>query len=75
MRSGIDSFSDAKFGKTIIEFTKDGGHVAIYYGTDKNGTHYFYSKMFTQNPVFTTLEEMQATTNYPNDYKLYNIIK
>ena len=35
-----------KFGKTILRFTKNGSctHAAVYYGSDKNGTMYIYSK-------------------------------
>lgn len=68
----IDSFDDAVFGKTVIEFD---GHVALYYGTDNSGTHYFYSKNGTDKPEITTLQNMQSMTDKPNDYKLYNIEK
>lgn len=64
-------FSKAVFGKTIIEFPA-GGHVAIYYGTDSEGNHNFYSKNGNDKPVMTTLQEMQNMTNTP-DFKLYNI--
>lgn len=44
---------------------------AVYYGTDKSGTHYFYSKNGADKPEITTLEAMQAA-NPGVDYTLRN---
>ena len=40
------SVDKLKFGKTIIRFAKDGKctHAAVYYGSDKGGNMYIYSK-------------------------------
>lgn len=67
----IDSFDKAVFGKTVILFKSE--HAAIYYGTDNEGNHYFYSKNGWDKPEITTLKAMQGVTNKPENYELYNI--
>nr|WP_317632024.1 RHS repeat-associated core domain-containing protein [uncultured Flavobacterium sp.] len=70
----INTFKDAKFGETVILFPED-GHAAIYYGSDNKGNKYFYSKNGTDKPEITTLSKMQKMTNFPDNYKLFNIKK
>ncbi len=60
--SKIESFDEAVFGKTVIDF---GDHSAVYYGSDNEGTPYFYSKNGNHKPTILTLDELKA--DYPSN--------
>ncbi|MBS4040141.1 MAG: RHS repeat-associated core domain-containing protein, partial [Flavobacteriales bacterium] len=66
----VPSASEAIFGKTILSF---GDHSAVFYGTDNNGTEYYYSKNgATEKPGIFTLEQLKSIYPSNPNPKLFN---